>query len=198
MVINNAPLNWRSLSHHGRYKRLQKVRRVYCRNYSARQEDLSGRTVHLDGAWINDVPSFHLSMGEAVNGLHGYFGGCLDSLADCLCGGFGVKHPLTIRLTHSSKVRDALDGRAWCRFRAESFQEAIDGGSDIAELMDWGYFDDDSEAEVQRRTAIYKAALANEAFDCEEFHSYFDVILEVFAHGGIKLVLENEEPEDES
>lgn len=184
---------WYDLSHHDRYRRLNTVRRVWCRYHPHKQEDCRNRTVYLDGTWIDDVPSFYLSLGEAINGPNGYFGGDLDALSDCLCGSFGVLPPLTIRLRHFDAVRSALDGWAWCRFQAESFQEARAKGEDEAQLVDWGYLDDGSPADVARWTAVYEAALAGERFDCDEYGSYFDAICEVLGRGGAKLVTENED-----
>ena len=187
-----TPPAWYSFSHHDRYRRLQKVRRVWGRCHYGKQEDICGRIVHLDGTRITDVPSFHLSLGEAVNGPNGYFGGCLDALSDCLCGDFGVLPPLTIRLSHFDEVRDALDDRAWARFRAESFHEAVANGANAEELVSWGYFPDDSEAAVARWTATYAAALAGEPFDLKGVGSYFDAVLEVFVERGVELIPVND------
>jgi RNAse (barnase) inhibitor barstar len=115
----DSPPWWHSLSHQERHKKLQQVRRVWCRRALSRLPDRSGRVIHLDGNWIDDVPSFYLALGDAINGRYGYFGACLDSLSDCLCGGFGALAPLTIYLSHYDKVRDLLDGRAWQRFHSE-------------------------------------------------------------------------------
>jgi RNAse (barnase) inhibitor barstar len=147
----------------------------------------------LDGTWINDIPSFYLSLGEAINGPNGYFGAGLDALPDCLNGGFGVLPPLTIRLSHFDEVRNALDGRAWCRFRAEGFHEAVSNGETTEQLTDWGYFGDGSEADIARWTTLYEAALAGKPFGCDEFGSYFDAIVEVLEAGGAEIASENEE-----
>ena len=181
---------WYSLSHHGRFRRLHKVRRIWCRYHYSKHEDSSDRTLHMDGRWINDVPSFHLSLGEAVNGPNGYFGGCLNALSDCLCGGFGVVPPLTIRLSHFNEVREALDGRAWCHFEAEYFQRAVRDGESTEQMIDWGLLGDGSEADIARWTAIYEAALTGEPFDCNGFRSCFDALLEVFHKGGTVLISE--------
>jgi RNAse (barnase) inhibitor barstar len=185
---------WFSLSHHDRYRKLTIVRRRWRQRLSPEYKDYRGRTVHLDGTWINDVPSFYLSLGEAINGSNGYFGACLDALDDCLCGGFGVLSPLTIRLSHFEEVRNSLDGRAWCRFRAEGFQRACAEGETREFLVDAGYLGDGSPTDIARWTAKYEAALAGELFDCDEFGSYFDAILEVFEKRRAELVPEKEEP----
>lgn len=158
----NQP-EWYSLSHHDRYRKLNKVRRVWGRCHYGKHEDYRGRTVDVNGSWVNDVPSFYLSLGEVINGPNGYFGACLDSLSDCLCGGFGVLPPLTIRLSHYDEVRKALDGRAWCRFHAEVVEPHVAEGDEI------------------------------ELFDCDKFGSYFDAILEVLERGGAQFVPKNEE-----
>jgi RNAse (barnase) inhibitor barstar len=190
MATGNRPQpEWFRLSHHDRYRKLQIVRRRWCRRRFRESEDRPGRTVCLDGTWITDVPSFYLSLGEAVNGPNGYFGACLDAFADCLTGGFGVWPPLTIRLSDYDRVRSALDGRVWCRFRAESFREAVDSGESTEQLADWGYFDDgDDPEDVARWTATYEAAFAGEPFDCGDYGSYFDAILEVVKRSKAELV----------
>jgi len=74
------------------------------------------RTLYiLNGQYITDVPSFYLSLGEAINGSRGYFGACLDSLSDCLCGGFGAKPPFTIQIAKSRNLASCLDEKAWVR-----------------------------------------------------------------------------------
>ncbi|MBC8136857.1 MAG: barstar family protein [Fibrella sp.] len=191
MVHTTTPPKWHSLSHHDRYRRLQTVTRVWCRCHYGKHADISGRTIYLDGAWINDIPSFYLSLGEAINGPNGYFGGGLDALSDCLCGHFGILPPLTIRLSHYDEVRKALDGRARCRWRAESFQK-VAGDESVEQLVDWGYFVDGSEEDAARWTAIYEAAFAGQPFDANEFGSYFDALLEEFERGGARLIPENE------
>ncbi len=44
----------------------------------------------IDGERIQDTDGFYTMVGEAVNGPGGYFGRGLDSLNDCLRGGFGT------------------------------------------------------------------------------------------------------------
>ncbi|WP_369212567.1 barstar family protein [Streptomyces flavofungini] len=44
----------------------------------------------LDGRHIHTLEDFWQVMGEAVNGVGGYFGRGLDSFSDCLRGGFGT------------------------------------------------------------------------------------------------------------
>ncbi|GHB40417.1 hypothetical protein GCM10010347_07510 [Streptomyces cirratus] len=47
-------------------------------------------TYVIDGAGIHTPEDFWTALGEAVNGPGGYFGKGLDSLTDCLRGGFGT------------------------------------------------------------------------------------------------------------
>lgn len=47
-------------------------------------------TFVIEGAEVTGLDSFFEAVGEAVNGPGGYFGRNLDSLADCLSGGFGT------------------------------------------------------------------------------------------------------------
>ncbi|MBE1441250.1 barstar family protein [Paenibacillus sp. OAS669] len=70
-------------------------------NNSNNKQDKSGEIYHLDGLHIKDRTSFFCALGEAVNGPGGYFGVCLDSLSDCLCGGFGARPPFTIHWNHA-------------------------------------------------------------------------------------------------
>lgn len=193
----SKPPDWHPLSHHGRYQRLHKVRRVWGRLHKGAGEDRRGRTLHLDGTWINDIPSFYLSMGEAVNGRNGYFGADLDALSDCLCGGFGVLPPLTIRVSRFDAVREALDGRAWLRFHAEGFRRAVAAGESVEQLVEWGYFDDGTDSDVARWTAIYEAALVGQPFDSGAFGSFFDAVVEVLKAGGAELVPEDNSMSDE-
>ncbi|MEU7066324.1 barstar family protein [Streptomyces sp. NPDC046161] len=47
-------------------------------------------TYVIDGARVHSLQDFWTALGEAVNGPGGYFGRGLDSLTDCLRGGFGT------------------------------------------------------------------------------------------------------------
>lgn len=69
----------------------------------------------LDGTFIIDYPSFFCALGEAMNGPGGYYGNCLDSLIDCLCGGVGQKSPFTLNWIASDVARETLDTSAWQR-----------------------------------------------------------------------------------
>lgn len=66
---------------------------------SLQHQDKTNQTYYLNGRNITDVTKFYFLLGESINGPGGYFGGCLDSLSDCLCGGFGVMPPFTIELS---------------------------------------------------------------------------------------------------
>ncbi|PWK82281.1 RNAse (barnase) inhibitor barstar [Lentzea atacamensis] len=58
--------------------------------------DQVGGVYHLDGRHVTDEPGLHLAMSEALLGPGHYFGWGYDALADCLCGGFGVRPPFTL------------------------------------------------------------------------------------------------------
>jgi RNAse (barnase) inhibitor barstar len=186
-IFNPKP-KWYSFSHHDRFILLNNVKERWCKREYRKKDDLRNLIVHLNGSWINDVPSFYLTLGEAINGPNGYFGACLDALSDCLFGDFGVLPPLTIRLSHFVNVRNALDGRAWCRFRAEYYKSISDEGEDIEVLIDNGYLGDGSIGDISYWTAKYEAALAGESFAYDEFGSYFDTILDVLKERGAKLI----------
>lgn len=88
------------------FDRLQEVREEWCNSHSDRANaDRINETIILDGSKIDSVPSFFLELGQAVNGPNGYFGACLDSLSDCLCGGFGLAMPITIEIRDSRVAR---------------------------------------------------------------------------------------------
>ncbi len=210
---------WYPLSHHDRYRTLKIVQRRWCRRPFRDIEDIADRTIFLDGKSINDVPSFLLSIGEAVNGPNGYFGGCIGGLDDCLNGDFGFRAPLTVQLSYFDVVQKALDRRVSCRFDAECFLKIIwsdDSGDDPIDrklltdpdyvgeyimnadylrerLFMNDYLGDGSDAEIALWTKKYLAALADEPFDCDEYRPFFDVILGIFERRGAKLVPANEE-----
>lgn len=64
----------------------------------------------IDGARLSDTDGFYTALGEAVNGAGGYFGRGLDSLNDCLRGGFGTPcdRPARFIWADSAKSRAAL------------------------------------------------------------------------------------------
>ncbi len=70
---------------------------------------------HLDGSFIVDYPSFFCAIGEAINGPGGYFGKCIDSLSDCLGGGYGAVPPFTLVWQKSDVAQKMLDKAAWVR-----------------------------------------------------------------------------------
>jgi RNAse (barnase) inhibitor barstar len=180
-------IDWRHLpSHYARYRRLNKI--FWALRFQPKQEDRRNLTVTLDGAWITDLPSFWLSLGEAINGRHGYFGSNLAALDDCLCGGFGALPPLTIHLTHYNKVREALDCRAWIRYHAETGRDHLEcdcTAEDLDLLGFLGYFGNGSETEIARWRSIYTAALNGQPFECNGYQAFFDVVLEVFIDRGV-------------
>lgn len=211
-----TPPKWYALSHHERYKRLKQIQHIRCGRRFREIEDVADRTIHLDGRWINDVSSFLLSMGEAVNGPNGYFGGCDRGLDDCLIRGFGVRAPLTVRLSHYDEVQKALDRRVSCRFHAESFLDSFPSDDDednpfdrkrladpeyvvqylksadsLRELLFMNdYLGDGSDADMAYWTRKYVAALADQPFDCDEFRPFFDAILRIFERNGAQLIPE--------
>ncbi|MDK9496821.1 barstar family protein [Streptomyces katrae] len=68
----------------------------------------AGATYHLDGRHVTDTEGFLCALGEAVNGPGGYFGRCLDGVADALCGGFGATRPFTLVWHHHEVARRSL------------------------------------------------------------------------------------------
>lgn len=191
------PVSWHQLSETDRYRRLRTVGHEWFRTHKRPPEDVRGRTVHLDGQWISDVPSFYLALGEAVNGPNGYIGWNIGALEDCLTAGFGVNSPLTVRLSHFDEVRNALNSRATLRDLAEIFHRLVEEGYSTEDIIEHypSLFGDGSEGEIERLTALYKAALVGEHVECDEYPPYFDYIMDVFARRGSELVPDNEEVE---
>jgi hypothetical protein len=97
-----------SKSHREHYKQLHSVRKSWCRQHRERVQDQRGVTIELDGADFEDIPGFYLALGRAVNGESGYFGACLDSLSDCLCGGFGLATPFRLIIRDAARAKRAF------------------------------------------------------------------------------------------
>jgi RNAse (barnase) inhibitor barstar len=64
----------------------------------------------IDGRKIESAKDFYREIGSAVNGPGGYFGRNLDSLADCLRGGFGTpeNRPYQFDWQHSAVAQRHL------------------------------------------------------------------------------------------
>lgn len=107
--------DWRELDFDARWERLQEIRESdSLRDRS--KKDLSGGVYALDGSAIDDIPSLYLALGETINGPGGYFGACLDSLSDCLCGGFSAIPPFQLIIENSQDLSVKLDERAWLQW----------------------------------------------------------------------------------
>jgi RNAse (barnase) inhibitor barstar len=91
------------------YRRLQTIRRWWCRRKVWPEPDRSDVEIILDSSKITDIPSFHIALGEAVNGPGGYYGACLDALEDCLCGRFGLIPPFRLVIPDIGRVRKVID-----------------------------------------------------------------------------------------
>ncbi|OBA07956.1 barnase inhibitor [Paenibacillus polymyxa] len=72
------------------------VTRIYSASNHFARPDKRGEVYTLEGEYISDFTTFFIALGEAINGPGGYFGFSLDSISDCLCGGFGAVGPFTI------------------------------------------------------------------------------------------------------
>lgn len=73
-----------------------------CGKVSAKGDAHPGQYVLL-GSNIDDLASFYCALGEAMNGPRGYYGSELESLNDCLLGGYGPKAPYRL-VWHDSAV----------------------------------------------------------------------------------------------
>jgi RNAse (barnase) inhibitor barstar len=72
-------------------------------------QEKTNQTYYLDGRYVTDKISFYFTLGESINGPGGYFGGCLDSLSDCLSGGFGVKPPFTLEINRMAHKLELIE-----------------------------------------------------------------------------------------
>jgi len=72
-----------------------------------------GSIFSLDGLGIENTQGIFCALGEAVNGPGGYFGSGLDSLADCLRGGFGASAPFSITWTGWTDLISTV-GQSYC------------------------------------------------------------------------------------
>lgn len=143
MNSDNQKYKWCDLTHHEKYMQLHENRLRHCRNAeNLVKEDVSGGKYFLNGECIRDLPSFYLALGEAINGDNGYFGTCLDSLDDCLGGGFGIELPIEINIFNGKGVEDRLSERAWLRMHLENRLSLIeDENVSIEELKEWEVFE---------------------------------------------------------
>lgn len=149
------------------YEALQSVREEWSNSHiGGADTDRVNETIILDGNNIDSVPGFYLALGEAVNGPNGYFGACLDSLSDCLCGGFGLALPITVEIRNSYVAREHLGPAAfaiWKLLRHQRITRTKDPHDDHALLA---------------------AATASHSLQ-----SYFDLLLDVFQGAGVKVRL---------
>jgi hypothetical protein len=68
-----------------------------------------GTVISLPTAVVHTPVDFYCALGEAINGPAGYFGANLDSLADCLRGGFGVTPPFVLRWQPARGFTEIID-----------------------------------------------------------------------------------------
>ena len=147
------------------YDRLQNIREEWCSLRLKVAKDRTDETIVLDGSKIDGIPGFFLTLGEEVNGTDGYFGACLDSLSDCLCGGFGLALPLTIKVLNERTARENLGSEAiavWDLLQGQRISAAID-----------------ADQVNSNAASLPNAPVLN----------YFDQVLEVFQNAGVKTKL---------
>ncbi|MGG4221266.1 barstar family protein [Paenibacillus jamilae] len=105
------------------------VTRIHSASNHFARPDKRGEVYTLDGEYISDFTTFFIALGEAINGPGGYFGFSLDSISDCLCGGFGAVGPFTIHWKNA-------------HFFLEKFQEKWDQEERCYGLSSQQYFKD--------------------------------------------------------
>jgi RNAse (barnase) inhibitor barstar len=59
-------------------------------------DDVSNKIVTIDSKDMDCKDKFYCALGEAVNGIGGYFGRNLHALDDCFNGGFGIEGNFTL------------------------------------------------------------------------------------------------------
>ncbi|GAA1222890.1 hypothetical protein GCM10009665_11410 [Kitasatospora nipponensis] len=119
--VPTRPNQWAQFDSEGRSEWLDLTR---CGPYGL--QGLSGGTYHLDGQHVTDRSGLLLALGEALLGPGANYGICLDSVADCLCGGFSVVPPFTLVWHHAAIARHALAGHVLAhRGSLSYFEETV-------------------------------------------------------------------------
>jgi RNAse (barnase) inhibitor barstar len=90
-----------------------------------------GRVVVIDGMVTDTLLGFYCAIGEAVNGLGGYFGCNMNAFDDCLYGGFGLERPYTIVWKNCQEARFRLGSQALLKF--------LDDECESVELYEEGF-----------------------------------------------------------
>jgi len=67
--------------------------------------------IKLDGSLFDNMDEFYCALGEEINGSGGYFGRNGNALADCFCGGFGVKSISEIIWINHQRSKELLKDR---------------------------------------------------------------------------------------
>ena len=73
-------------------------------------------TAIVDGGRVDSFEMFFICLGEAVSGPGGYFGWDLQSLHDCLHGGFGLRRDGHIVFQDSRKMKRMLGPKELIRY----------------------------------------------------------------------------------
>ena len=117
------------------YQRLQQIRLDWCTSFTEPFSSAPLDEYLLDVSSLQNIPDFYIRLGEVMNGANGYYGGCLDSLEDCLCGGFGIVPPFTLRIKNSKYLAAGFGDDAIDSWIASSKNETYDQ-SEINDLRD--------------------------------------------------------------
>lgn len=113
------PNEWASLDLPKRRVWLKVVKNYYLTKFATNYKQSNSGTNDkdhfvLDGTYVTDYPSFFCAMGEAINGPGGYYGSDINSMTDCLVGGFGSPGSFfTLTWKNYDVAKKHLDKRVW-------------------------------------------------------------------------------------
>jgi hypothetical protein len=152
---------------------LKRIREKWCRRPRSKRPviDRTSITVILDGSRVLDIPTFHIALGEAVNGPGGYYGGDLGALDDCLRGRFGLIPPFVLEIIGLEHVRETIESteKVWRQWQHFCWKR-------------------DYPEDFEENEAFVAAIMRGEIEDIEDKYanySYFEMILRILTERGV-------------
>lgn len=85
--------------------------------------DRTNLVVTIEGQYITSLNHFFCAMGEAINGIGGYFGRNLNALIDCGRRGFGVDGAFTLIWKQSDYSKQQLQKNGTYTFLMETLRD---------------------------------------------------------------------------